>query len=74
MSHYALHFSNLDFKLFCLCIAGEKVTGIQYNPESLQGMRENLERILKFMATRKIRMHPVTSREILEGNLKVGSF
>lgn len=33
-------------------------------------MRENLERILKFMATKRIRMHQISSREILEGNLK----
>ena len=33
-------------------------------------MRENLERILQFMASKKIRMHQITSREILEGNLK----
>ena len=33
-------------------------------------MRENLERILQFMAGKKIRMHQITSREILEGNLK----
>ena len=33
-------------------------------------MRENLERILQFMAAKKIRMHQITSREILEGNLK----
>ncbi len=46
------------------------MTGIQYNPESLQGMRENLERILKFMVTKRIKMHPITSREILQGNLK----
>lgn len=50
--------------------AGDKITGIQYNPESLQGMRENLERILKFMAMKKIRMHQISSKEILEGNLK----
>jgi len=51
-------------------LAGEKITGVQYAPESLQGMRENLERVLRFMQSRKIRMHPITSREILEGNLK----
>ena len=33
-------------------------------------MRENLERILQFMATKRIRMHAITSREVLEGNLK----
>ena len=36
----------------------------------LQGMRENLERVLQFMATKRIRMHAITSREVLEGNLK----
>ena len=39
-------------------------------PESLQGMRENLERVLQFMAAKKIRMHQISSREVLEGNLK----
>ena len=33
-------------------------------------MRENLERILQFMAAKRIRMHQITSKEILEGNLK----
>ncbi|XP_071746404.1 dixin isoform X2 [Lepeophtheirus salmonis] len=51
-------------------ISGEKIAGIQYNPESLQGMRENLDRILQFMHSKRIRMHQITSKEILEGNLK----
>ena len=55
---------------FYFLSAGEKIAGIIYQPESLQGMRENLERILQFMASKKIRMHQITSREILEGNLK----
>lgn len=33
-------------------------------------MRENLERVLQFMASKKIRMHQISSREVLEGNLK----
>jgi hypothetical protein len=33
-------------------------------------MRENLERVLQFMSTKRIRMHAITSREVLEGNLK----
>ena len=33
-------------------------------------MRENLERVLQFMASKKIRMHSITSKEVLEGNLK----
>jgi hypothetical protein len=51
-------------------IAGEKIAGIEYNPESLQGMRDNLDRVLQFMAGKRIRMHHLTSNEILEGNLK----
>merc|ERR1712051_15313 len=51
-------------------ISGEKIAGIQYAPESLQGMRENIERILQFMASKRIRMHQITSKEVLEGNLK----
>merc|ERR1712223_948419 len=50
--------------------SGEKIAGIQYAPESLQGMRENIERILQFMASKRIRMHQITSKEVLEGNLK----
>ena len=50
--------------------AGEKIAGIEYNPESLQGMRDNLDRVLQFMAAKRIRMHHITSKEILEGNLK----
>ncbi len=51
-------------------LAGEKIAGIEYNPESLQGMRDNLDRVLQFMAGKRIRMHHITSKEILEGNLK----
>eukprot|EP00093_Oithona_nana_P004197 04197.XXX_42446_46436_1 [CDS] Oithona nana genome sequencing. len=51
-------------------ISGEKIAGIQYAPESLQGMRENIERILQFMASKRIKMHQITSKEVLEGNLK----
>ena len=51
-------------------ISGEKIAGIQYNPESIHGMRENLERVLQFMAAKRIRMHQITSKEVLEGNLK----
>ena len=29
-----------------------------------------MERILQFMAAKRIRMHQITSKEILEGNLK----
>merc|ERR1719210_704258 len=47
-------------------ISGEQIAGIVYQPESLQGMRENLERVLQFMASKKIRMPSITSKEVLE--------
>ena len=59
----------LPIKIFIVS-AGEQIAGIIYQPESLQGMRENLERVLQFMASKKIRMHQISSREVLEGNLK----
>jgi len=42
--------------------AGEPMAGIQYRPESLQGMRENLERVLQFMSSKQIKMHNISSR------------
>lgn len=35
-----------------------------------QAMRENLDRILQFMAAKRIRMTHITSKEVAEGNLK----
>ena len=56
--------------MFVSISAGEEIAGVEYGPESLQGMRENLERVLQFMAHKRIRMHSITSKELLEGNLK----
>ena len=33
-------------------------------------MKENLERVLQFMAAKRIRMTHITSKEVVEGNLK----
>ncbi|XP_045137545.1 uncharacterized protein LOC123519916 isoform X3 [Portunus trituberculatus] len=55
-------------------ISGERVAGIQREGEreaiSPQAMRENLDRILQFMAAKRIRMTHITSKEVAEGNLK----
>ncbi|XP_050738606.1 uncharacterized protein LOC127009519 isoform X2 [Eriocheir sinensis] len=55
-------------------ISGERVAGIQREEErdghTPQGMRENLDRILQFMAAKRIRMTHITSKEVAEGNLK----
>ena len=63
-------FGKIHFYIFTFFSAGEKIAGIIQQPESLQGMRENLDRVLQFMASKKVRMHQISSREILEGNLK----
>lgn len=38
--------------------------------DSPQVMRENLDRVLQFMAAKRIRMTHITSKEVVEGNLK----
>ncbi|XP_009584635.1 PREDICTED: dixin-like, partial [Fulmarus glacialis] len=49
---------------------GEKLNGIQVNPTSQQEMRENVEKVLQFVASKKIRMHQTSAKDIVDGNLK----
>ncbi|XP_051494451.1 dixin isoform X2 [Apus apus] len=51
-------------------VAGEKLNGIQVNPTSQQEMRENVDKVLQFVASKKIRMHQTSAKEIVDGNLK----
>ncbi|KAM8795670.1 dixin isoform 2-T2 [Eudromia elegans] len=51
-------------------VAGEKLNGVQVNPTSQQEMRENVERVLQFVASKKIRMHQTSAKDIVDGNLK----
>ncbi|XP_069942481.1 uncharacterized protein [Cherax quadricarinatus] len=53
-------------------ISGERVAGVSREVEGAapQVARENLERILQFMAAKRIRMTHITSKEVAEGNLK----
>ncbi|NXL79930.1 DIXC1 protein, partial [Leptocoma aspasia] len=57
-------------KAFLLPSAGEKLSGIEVNPSSQQEMRENVEKVLQFVASKKIRMHQTSAKDIVEGNLK----
>ncbi|NXI21084.1 DIXC1 protein, partial [Sterrhoptilus dennistouni] len=57
-------------KLFSLPSAGEKLSGIEANPSSQQEMRENVEKVLQFVASKKIRMHQTSAKDIVDGNLK----
>ncbi|KAM6238220.1 dixin isoform 2-T3 [Porphyrio hochstetteri] len=51
-------------------VAGEKLNGIQVNPTSQQEMRENVDKVLQFVASKKIRMHQTSAKDIVDGNLK----
>nr|XP_014345377.1 PREDICTED: dixin [Latimeria chalumnae] len=51
-------------------VAGEKLSGIHLEPSSQQEMRENVEKILQFVASKHIRMHQTFAKDIVEGNLK----
>ncbi|XP_023932971.1 dixin-like isoform X2 [Lingula anatina] len=51
-------------------VAGEKLAGVNYEPANPHDMKENIERVLQFMAARRIRMHHTTAKDIVEGNLK----
>uniref|UniRef100_A0A8D0E8B7 Dixin n=1 Tax=Salvator merianae TaxID=96440 RepID=A0A8D0E8B7_SALMN len=51
-------------------VAGEKLNGVQVSPTNQQEMRENVEKVLQFVASRKIRMHQTSAKDIVDGNLK----
>ncbi|XP_027755484.1 dixin isoform X1 [Empidonax traillii] len=51
-------------------VAGEKLSGIEANPTSQQEMRDNVEKVLQFVASKKIRMHQTSAKDIVDGNLK----
>ncbi|KAK7796603.1 hypothetical protein U0070_001843, partial [Myodes glareolus] len=50
--------------------AGEKLSGVQLSPSNQQEMKDNVERVLQFVASKKIRMHQTSAKDIVEGNLK----
>ncbi|XP_053307673.1 dixin isoform X2 [Spea bombifrons] len=51
-------------------VAGEKLDGIHQQPSSTQEMRENVEKVLQFVSSKKIRMHQTSAKDIVDGNLK----
>ncbi|XP_070621917.1 dixin isoform X3 [Erythrolamprus reginae] len=51
-------------------VAGEKLSGVEVSPTSQQAMKENVEKVLQFVASKKIRMHQTSAKDIVEGNLK----
>ncbi|KAJ8275921.1 hypothetical protein COCON_G00076730 [Conger conger] len=53
-------------------VAGELLEGIHYEPRDVQESRENVEKVLQFVSSKRIRMPQTSARDIVEGNLKSG--
>ncbi|KAG7483549.1 hypothetical protein MATL_G00039620 [Megalops atlanticus] len=51
-------------------VAGEVLEGIHYIPRDVQESRENVEKVLQFVSSKRIRMPQTSARDIMEGNLK----
>ncbi|XP_067945316.1 dixin-like [Watersipora subatra] len=51
-------------------VANEKIPGAHLKPSNSLEMKENVERVLQFMRSRKIKMHQIRSTDIVEGNMK----
>lgn len=51
-------------------VAGELLDGIHYVPQNDQEMKQNVEKVLQFVSSKRIRMPQTSARDIVEGNLK----
>ncbi|XP_017554051.1 dixin isoform X1 [Pygocentrus nattereri] len=51
-------------------VAGELLEGIHYSPRDNQEKKENVEKVLQFVSSKRIRMPQTSARDIVEGNLK----
>ncbi|TRY87400.1 hypothetical protein DNTS_013886, partial [Danionella cerebrum] len=51
-------------------VAGELLEGIHYVPRDDQEKKQNVEKVLQFVSSKRIRMPQTSARDIVEGNLK----
>ncbi|GAB1603168.1 dixin-like [Argonauta hians] len=51
-------------------VSGEKLPNVYMVPSTHSEMKANVERVLQFMSTNHIRMHPMKASDIVDGNLK----
>lgn len=51
-------------------VSGTKLENVHMVPSTHSEKKENVERVLQFMSTNHIRMHPMKASDIVEGNLK----
>ena len=48
--------------IFFILTAGEKLSGVQLSPSNQQEMKNNVEKVLQFVASKKIRMHQTSAK------------
>ncbi|XP_014664128.1 PREDICTED: dixin-like [Priapulus caudatus] len=51
-------------------IAGEPVLDIDTDPATRPAQRQNVDKVLQFMSQKRVKMHKISSKEIVDGNLK----
>lgn len=51
-------------------VSGEPLARVDYKPQTSTAMKENVERVLQFMTSKRIRMHHTSAKDIVDGNLK----
>ncbi|XP_063799312.1 dixin isoform X2 [Pseudophryne corroboree] len=51
-------------------VAGEKLSGTHLQPSCPQEMKDNVDKVMQFVASKKIRMHQTSAKDIVDGNLK----
>uniref|UniRef100_H3CXA8 Dixin n=1 Tax=Tetraodon nigroviridis TaxID=99883 RepID=H3CXA8_TETNG len=51
-------------------VAGEVLQGVYAAPQNKEESRKNVEQVLRFISSRRIRMPHISARDIVDGNLK----
>uniref|UniRef100_A0A3B4TJW8 Dixin n=1 Tax=Seriola dumerili TaxID=41447 RepID=A0A3B4TJW8_SERDU len=51
-------------------VAGEVLEGVYMTPQNKEESRKNVEQVLQFISSRHIRMPHISSRDIVDGNLR----
>ncbi|RDD44504.1 Dixin [Trichoplax sp. H2] len=51
-------------------LSGEILPGIDNNPETIEACQNNVDRVLQFMAAKRMQMHRTVAKDIVDGNIK----
>ncbi|PVD27575.1 hypothetical protein C0Q70_12737 [Pomacea canaliculata] len=60
----------INFVYIIEIVSGERIPGIHLMPTTYAEMIENVEKVLQFMGREHIKMHRISARDIVDGNLK----